>query len=104
MHLSQHVEHFLAAAGEFAITLRFLEPFQRHRIFLVVNEPAAAVTAIVVDEERLIASRSRRQCREAIDWIGLIIVGTQFGVRLEVLAHCCLQGHACQHNQGTNRQ
>ena len=87
MHLSQHVEHLLSAAGEFAVAFTFLEHLQRVGVFLLLNEPAATVTAVVVDEKRLVALGRWRQCRETRSGVGLVIVGTQLGVGLEVLSH-----------------
>ena len=61
MHLSQHVEHFLAAAGEFAVAFALLEHLQGIGVFFLLNEPATAVTTVVVDVERFVARRSGRE-------------------------------------------
>ena len=87
MHLPQHVEHFLAAAGEFAVAFALLEHLQGIGVFFLLNEPATAVTAVVVDEKRLVAVRRRRQGWKSRRGVGLVVVGAQFGVCLEILAH-----------------
>ena len=49
---AQDIQHFLAAFSEFAGAFAFLKLLDREVVEFFPNQPAAAVTAIVVDEKR----------------------------------------------------
>ena len=102
IHLAQNRQHFLASARELAVELGFLEPLQGKAVRSAIDEPAAAVTTVVVDEKRLITRRRRCDGRKTLSGIGLVVVGAQFGVRFEILAHTRHEGQRSHQHQNEN--
>ena len=102
--LAQDLQHLLTTRGEFAVTHSLLQHVQRTRVVRLVDEPAAAVAAVVADEKRFIAIGGCRDGGEAIDGIGLVIVGAQLGIGLEILAHSCREAHDTHQRQAREHE
>ena len=72
--LAQLSQHLFAALGETAIAFGYGQLVNRELILLRVDEPTAAVTAIVIDVKRHITCRCRSECRRRRIEVGIGII------------------------------
>ena len=98
VHLTQNIEDLLTTTCEFAVALTFLQHLQGISILCILDEPAAAMTAIVIHEKRLVALGARCQCRQVAVGVSLVVVGTAVYVFLKVVKHCSLRPGARYHH------
>ena len=63
---AQLVEELCAARGEFAVAVGLFEVFDGAVIFLVLEKPAAAVAAVVLDVERNVALGRRSELGQTV--------------------------------------
>ena len=82
--LPQDLEHLLPTLGEHLVTFGLFQFLDGIGVAVVGNEPAATVTAIVVDEEGFITLGSRREHRQVLVGIGMVVIGADAWVGLEL--------------------
>ena len=99
-HHAQRVEHLLPALGEFALARSLLELAYWEAILALAYEPAAAMAAIVVHVERLIAGRGRCEFGQIFVGVSIIVVGTEACVGLDVVADSGCGAHSGEQQRG----